>query len=175
MKVILLDRDGTLIVDPPDECVDSLAKIVLYPDTISALKLLADHGFAAVLVTNQAGIAEGRISQAEFGHINDEVVRQLTPSGLTILSTFVCPHGPDDGCDCRKPSPKMLEQAGAEFELDMPETYMIGDRSTDVAAGQSAGCRTILVHSTPGSGSSSQPTFRAPNLLTAAQYVIEHP
>src|SRR5688500_4062551 len=126
MKIILLDRDGTVIVDPPDERVDTVEKIKLFPETIDALAYLAAHDFGVILVTNQAGIAEGRINEADFRVINNKVLEMLAPSGITVLKTFICPHGPDDNCECRKPKPTLILQAAREFGLDLASTYMIG-------------------------------------------------
>src|SRR5690349_9915041 len=100
MKIILLDRDGTVIVDPPDERVDKIEKIEFFPDTLEALKYLAEHDFGVIMVTNQAGIAEGRLTGAEFEVINAEVVKRLAPSGVKVLKTFMCPHNSEDNCEC---------------------------------------------------------------------------
>jgi histidinol-phosphate phosphatase family protein len=111
MNIIFLDRDGTIIRDPEDERVTSEEKIELFPDTIEALTYLAKHNFSVVLITNQAGISEGRITAEDFDRINNKVIELLKPSGVKILKTYMCSHGPDDKCDCRKPSPKMILEA----------------------------------------------------------------
>src|SRR6185369_12559805 len=115
MKAILLDRDGTVIVDPPDERVDRIDRIKLFEDTIEALRYLAAHDFAVIFITNQAGIGEGRITHEQFEMIHDQVKAKLAPSGVTILQTYVCPHTPEDNCDCRKPKPKLILQAIHDF------------------------------------------------------------
>jgi len=172
MKIILLDRDGTVIVDPPDERVDRLEKIELFPDTLEALKYLAEHDFAVILVTNQAGIAEGRLTEAEFEVINDDVVRQLAPSGVKILKTYRCPHRSEDGCECRKPKPTMLLQAAKEFDLDLSKAFMVGDRQTDVVCGVNAGARTVLVKTANDPVESQEAEYTAPTLLDAVKYVV---
>lgn len=147
MKIVLLDRDGTVIVDPPDERVDREDKIQLFLDSVSALKKLADNGFAVIMITNQAGIAEGRINKDDFQRINDKVIEQLESSGIKILKTYMCPHGPDEGCECRKPKPAMILQAAKDFDLDLSNVFMAGDHRSDVLAGKAAGTKTILVSS----------------------------
>ena len=174
MKVVLLDRDGTTICEPPDDRVDSLEKIKLFPATIEALTFLANNNFSIVLITNQAGIAEGRISESDFEPINSKVIEMLAPSGAKILKTYMCPHGPEDNCVCRKPKPTMLFQAAQEFDIDLSNTFMIGDRETDVQAGINAGTKTILVKTARIPVISDAATYQATNLLDAARYVVEH-
>lgn len=174
MKIVLLDRDGTVIVDPPDERVDKLEKIKLFPDTIKALRYLAEHDFAIIFVTNQAGIAEGRINEAEFEIIQNKVKELLAPSGVTILQTYVCPHRPEDNCNCRKPKPTLVLQALRDYDLDPKTTYLVGDRQSDIMAGVNAGTKTILVKTANVPVESKEATYTAANLLDAMKYVVAH-
>ncbi len=169
-KIVLLDRDGTVVADPPDERIDSVDKIKLLPHTIEALKYLADHGFSVVFVTNQAGIAEGRITQAQFETIHAELLKQLKPSGVQVLRTFVCPHAAEDNCVCRKPKPVLIQRAAKEFGFDPATVYMIGDRESDVMAGLNAGTKAILV-TTGNTAESKEAEYIATDLLAAARYV----
>lgn len=176
MKIVFLDRDGTLIQDPVDERVNSVEEIELFPDTIEALKLLADNGFSAIIITNQAGIAEGLITEAEFWNIHNEVLRQLESSGITILKTYM--NAEQIGShvsNMRKPGPGMLLQAGVDFHLDLSKIYMVGDRQSDVDAGLQAGCKgSILVETARNiKVISENATFTAPTLLDAVTYVVQ--
>jgi histidinol-phosphate phosphatase family protein len=171
-KVVLLDRDGTVIVDPPDERVTSEDKIKLFADTLTALKKLADAGFSAVLITNQAGIGEGLITQADFERVNAEIVRQLEQSGIKILNTYFCPHGPDEGCECRKPKPKMLLDAAREFEFDLSKSFMLGDHRSDILAGKAAGAKTILVRTANNQDEAPEADFQADSLTEAVEHII---
>jgi D-glycero-D-manno-heptose 1,7-bisphosphate phosphatase len=171
MNVVFLDRDGTVIAEPPDERVDSVEKIKLFPDTIEALRHFAEHDFAIILITNQAGISEGRINHAEFNRINSSVLKKLEPSGASILKTYVCPHGPDDGCDCHKPGPKMLLQAANDFDLALKDIFMVGDRQSDIMAGVNAGTKTVLVKTANMPVTSVEATFTANTLLDAARFI----
>lgn len=170
-KIIFLDRDGTVIVDPEDERVDSEDKIKLFPDTIEALKYLADNDFAVILITNQAGIAEGRINAQDFERINNKVLEMLAPSGVKILKTFMCPHSPEDKCECRKPKPTMLFEAAKEFNIDLAHTYMVGDRASDIMAGINAGTKTILVKTANINVESKEANFTASTLIDAVKYI----
>lgn len=172
MRVILLDRDGTVIKDPEDERVDSEEKIDLFPDSIEALRLLASQGFSVIFITNQAGIAEGRITVEDFNRIHEKVLTMLSPSGVHVLKTYMCPHGPKDECVCRKPKPTMILEAIKEFNLDPNDLYMVGDRESDVMAGIAAGTKTILVETANVPVTAEQATYTAPALLDAVRYAI---
>ena len=154
-KIVLFDRDGTLIKDPADERVDSVEKIELFDDTVPALRALHEAGFSIILITNQAGISEGLLTTAEFARINNSVMELLRRSGITILDTFMCPHVDADKCDCRKPKPTMILEAAREHGFNIDDVYMIGDRESDINAGIAAGTKTMLVATgnTPVNGS----------------------
>ncbi len=148
--------------------------IKLFPDTLQALKHLADNGFEVIIITNQAGIAEGRIDAQDFERIHGKVLEMLAPSGVKILKTYMCPHSSDDNCDCRKPKPTMLLQAAKEFGIDLPGSYMVGDRGSDIIAGENTGTKTILVETARIPVIAPNATYTAPNLLDAMRYVTQH-
>lgn len=135
---------------------------------------MADNDYAAIFITNQAGIAEGRIDQTDFKRINAKVLEMLKPSGLKFLKTFFCPHEPRDHCNCRKPSPKMILDASKEFKVDLANTYMIGDRQSDTSAGVNAGTKTVLVQTANVPVVAPEATYTAPNLLDAVKYAVSH-
>jgi len=145
MKIVLMDRDGTLIVPPKDRRVDTPEKIKLFPDTLEALKLLADNDYKIIVVTNQSGIAEGRFNENDYMKINDHFIQMLAPSGIEVLKVYTCPHRRADNCDCRKPKPALILQAASEFGLDLKDCFMVGDRQDDIDIAKNAGCRSILV------------------------------
>lgn len=176
MKAVFVDRDGTMIVEPPDERIKWVQDIQLFPDTIAALKLLQDNGFLIIEITNQAGIGEGLISLERFWQLEiGGFEAMLAKSGVAITKTFVCPHKADDGCDCRKPKPKMLLDAADQFDIDLSKSFMIGDNLSDVEAGRAAGAQTILVKTGLHDVEAPYATFTAVNLLEAARYVVDHP
>jgi D-glycero-D-manno-heptose 1,7-bisphosphate phosphatase len=174
MNVVFLDRDGTVIIDPPDERVDNESKIKLFPDSIEALAYLAEHNFAVIFITNQAGIAEKRINLSDFQRIHSKVLAMLAPSGVKVLETYVCPHSPSDNCDCHKPKPALLFQAANDFKLDLANSYMVGDRQSDILAGVNAGTKTVLVKTANVPVTSAEADYTAPNLLDAVKYVVNN-
>jgi len=171
VRAVFLDRDGTLIIDPPDERVDSMEKIQLFADTIGALKKLAELKYGVFIVTNQAGIAEGRLSQREFQAINRKVIELFAPSGIKILGVYMCPHGPKDACACRKPKPGLLLKAALDFGVDLANSWTIGDRISDIQAGSAAGTHTILVKTARVPSEAPNATYAAPSLDDAISFI----
>lgn len=175
MKVVLLDRDGTVIIDPTDERVDSVEKIQLFQDSITALKYLADNNFAVIFITNQAGVAEGRITESEFWSIHEEVLRRLTPSGIKVLKTYMNGEAASPTVtDWRKPGPMMLFQAAEDLRLELNKLYMIGDSQTDIQAAINAGCKGGILVQTATNKVVASPNavYSAHDLLEAVKYVV---
>jgi len=174
MKIVFLDRDGTVIQDPLDERVDSVDKIELFPDSIEALKYLADNDFSVVLITNQAGIAEGRFTEEIFWAIHNEVINQLAPSGVNFLKTYMNGEAGPNASEWRKPGPKMLLQAADDLGLNLSEIYMVGDNQSDIQAGVNAGCKGGILVKTARNRVVESPNavYSAPTLLDAAHYIV---
>jgi histidinol-phosphate phosphatase family protein len=174
-KAVFLDRDGTVTVGVPTyERVDSLDKVELLPQTIAALKRLSELDYLVFFVTNQAGLAEGLISWDDFNAINNKALNLIEPSGIRVLKTYVCPHGEQDDCECRKPKPKLLLDAAKEYDIDLANSWMIGDRSSDVMTGVNAGTRTILVKTGEPTVESKEATVTVPSLLEAVDYIVKN-
>lgn len=173
-KAVFLDRDGTLIVDPPDFVVDRISKIHLFPDVFKAMKRLAELDYAVFVVTNQTGIAEGRLNEDDFFRLNNIMLELLEPTGVKILKTYVCPHGEKDNCDCRKPKPKLLLDAAREFDIELKQSWIIGDRASDIDAGRAAGTKTVLVKTGNVPVESKEATHTAADLLDAVEYIAAH-
>jgi D-glycero-D-manno-heptose 1,7-bisphosphate phosphatase len=174
MKLALLDRDGTVIVDPPDMRVDSIEKISLFDDTIESLRYLADNEFAVIFITNQAGIEEGRITEQEFWEIHNEVLKKLVPSGIKILKTYMNGEmSKPDATDWRKPGPKMFFQAATEFNLNLEDLYYVGDNKSDILAALNAKCKGgILVKTANDNVESTEAVYTAPKLMDAVKYIV---
>ncbi|HEY4964122.1 MAG TPA: HAD-IIIA family hydrolase [Candidatus Saccharimonadales bacterium] len=176
MKTVFLDRDGTIIVDPKDERVDSIEKIELFPDSIEALKYLADHYFNVVIVSNQAGIAEGRISEPDFWKIHSVVLNKLSASGIKVLKTYMNGEAPGAISNMRKPAPGMLLQAAKDFSLNLSEIYIVGDSQSDIEAGINAGCKGSILVKTATNHDVVSPDaiYTAKNLLEAVHYITDN-
>lgn len=143
-KTAFLDRDGTINVKPPEgSYVESVDGFRYLPGAEDAVRLLAGAGWRVIVVTNQRGIALGRMSQQAVDEIHERL-RRLPVDGI-----YVCPHGEGE-CDCRKPGIGLFEQAKRDFpDVDFAQSVMIGDSQRDMEAGEQAGCRTLLVGEPP--------------------------
>ena len=148
MNIVFLDRDGTIIVEPPDEQIDSLEKLELIPGVIEGLRLLRDRGFELVLVTNQDGLGTGRFPQSSFDAPQEKFLGILRGEGITFSRIFICPHTPADQCSCRKPKIGLVADYLSEKTPDLRRTFVIGDRETDVQFGKNIGCQTIRMGDT---------------------------
>jgi imidazoleglycerol-phosphate dehydratase / histidinol-phosphatase len=144
-KVVFLDRDGTLIVEPADEQIDSLEKLELIPGIIEGLRLLRDRGFELVMVTNQDALGTERYPRASYELPQNKLLGILRGEGIEFSQVFVCPHTPADQCSCRKPKTGLVDDYLKTNLPDRSRSFMIGDRETDVDFGKNIQCRTIRV------------------------------
>ena len=147
-KVVFLDRDGVINKKAPKaEYVKSWAEFEFIPGAIEAMSLLAENNYKIFIISNQAGIARGVMTERDLKEIHRSMEKELEKHDVKIEKIYYCPHGWDDGCECRKPKPGMLFQAAREYDLDLSKPTFIGDDERDLQAGNAAGCRTILVDS----------------------------
>lgn len=163
---VFLDRDGTLIEERG--YLDRLDLLQLFPWTIDAIRLLNRAGYAAVVVTNQSAIGRGIIEEAFLRQVHKAFDARLAEGGARIDAYYFCPHHPDaaieryrEVCRCRKPGPGLIEQACRELQLDPRRSVMVGDRWLDVACGQAAGTRTVLVRTGHGGHEADHPPENA--------------
>jgi D-glycero-D-manno-heptose 1,7-bisphosphate phosphatase len=141
---IFLDRDG-VIIENREAYVRTWEDVAFIPGALAALAQAAATPYAIVLVTNQAGIGKGVIPATVSDSINQRIREEIERAGGRVDGIYVCPHTDVDDCECRKPRPGMLLQAARELDLDLSQSWMIGDALTDMQAGQAAGVKTLLV------------------------------
>lgn len=143
---IFFDRDGVVNRRLVGDYVKRWEEFELLPDILHVLPQAHAAGFLAVLVTNQQGIAKKLMSEADLSAIHRRMQRELEErTGHRFDAIYHCPHGKDEGCNCRKPQSGMLLQAAAEHGIGLSRSWMIGDSESDVVAGKNAGCRTIRI------------------------------
>ena len=143
---IILDRDGVINRKPPRACyVRTWSEFEWLPGAQEALTRLKQAGYRIVVISNQAGIARGAMTEADLLEIHRQMVREITRTGGGVDAIYYCPHHWDDGCECRKPKPGMLFQAQRDFNLDLSRTLFIGDDERDGQAADAAGCPSMLV------------------------------
>ena len=162
MKAVFLDRDGTILEEKGYVTVPDAVNVL--PGVAEAIVSLRAQGWKVFVVSNQAAVAKGLISEDELARINERMVMMLGMAGAVLDGIYCCPHHPDGTeheyareCDCRKPKPGLLEQAAGEHDLDLAESVLIGDSLRDIQAGKAAGARaTVLVLTGHGPSSSAE-------------------
>jgi D-glycero-D-manno-heptose 1,7-bisphosphate phosphatase len=149
-KAIFLDRDGTINVEK--NYLYRIEDFEFIPNVIKGLKKLQDLGFLLIIVTNQSGIGRGYYTEEDFNVLNNWMLGQLEESGVHITNVLYCPHLPDSkiekyrkNCDCRKPALGMFMKAVSEHEIDLNESWTIGDKLRDCVICEKSGCKGILV------------------------------
>jgi histidinol-phosphate phosphatase family protein len=168
-SAVFLDRDGTLIEDKG--FLGDPAGVALLPTVVDALQLLAAHGYATIVISNQSGIARGLLDEAQVRSVNAEIERRLGNDGIAIDGWYWCPHY-DAGCACRKPEPGLVQRAVAEHALSLTGGAMIGDRGSDIELGQRVGIPGILVPG-PYDYAGPEPDLRVRTLLEAAEWIVQ--
>lgn len=153
-KAIFLDRDG--VINKHIGFLRRVDEFELIPGVTEAVKAINKSGYLAIVVTNQPVIARGECTWDELLRIHDKMETLLGKEGAFLDGIYICPHHKDKGfegerpeykfdCDCRKPKPGLLLQAAQDFNIDLSQSYMIGDNSTDIEAGQNAGCKDSIL------------------------------
>jgi len=141
---VFLDRDGVINENRADY-VKSWEEFVFLPHVFEPLRQLAQNGLLTIVVTNQSAINRGLVSPETVETIHRQMCEAVSRNGGRIDAVLTCPHRPDENCRCRKPEPGLLLQAAERFDLDLPQSYLIGDAPCDIGAGLAVGCRPILV------------------------------
>jgi D-glycero-D-manno-heptose 1,7-bisphosphate phosphatase len=149
MKLIILDRDGVINEDS-DDYIKSPDEWVPIPGSLDAIARLNHAGYNVAVASNQSGIARGYFSLETFAAMNVKMSEMLSHSGGRIDGMFFCPHGPDDGCDCRKPKPGLLTEIGNRFQTSLANVMFVGDNINDIKAARAAGARPVLVRTGKG-------------------------
>lgn len=182
IKVVFLDKDGTLIENIPYN-VDP-EKIKFCPGVPEGLKSLGESGYQFVIVSNQSGVARGYFSEQALLPVIERIQEMMDLAGTPLLDFTFCPHHPEGrvkeysiDCPCRKPKPGMLLEAAQRYEIDLQNSWLIGDILDDVEAGKRAGCSTVLIDNGNETvwqmGSCRQPDFIALDFSQAANYILE--
>ena len=175
-KAVFLDRDGVLIEDKGYQ--KDTKEIVFLPGVVDSIRLLNLHRYLVVVVTNQAGVAKGYVTEKEVKNFNICIKSFLSKQSAFIERFYYCPHHPSGTvkkytktCYCRKPNPGMLGTAAMDLKIDLRNSYMIGDQIWDIEAGKTAYCKTVLI-TDKDSNSGVEPNYIARNLYKAVQWIV---
>lgn len=183
---IFIDRDGT--INEQMGYINHLSRFHILPGVAEAIKKLNDSDYLAIVITNQSGIARGYFPLSLVENLHSYMVETLEKEGAKIDDIFYCPHYPDSkmkeyaiACDCRKPKTGMIRQAQEKFDIDLENSYMIGDHYTDLEFAHNAGIKSIMVKTGYGLGEVEyilpgfpyKPVYIADDLLDAVKWIIE--
>jgi len=138
-KAIFLDRDGTIIVD--EDYLADPEKVTLMPGAVEALRKFLHAGYMLIIISNQSGIGRGIFTNSDMERVNKKVKNLFRAEGIEFDALLICPHAPEDNCECRKPSPKLLMDAAEKFNINLAKSAIIGDKVSDAECGITAGCR----------------------------------
>jgi len=174
MSAIFLDRDGVIIRKAPEgSYVTAWSEVRFLPGSLEAIASFSRYGHKVIIITNQRGLACGRIQQARLDDIHARMKKVIRDKGGHIAAIYYCPHEKAQECDCRKPRPGMLLRAAQEHKLRLRDCWMIGDKESDILAGQRAGCKTAFI--TPSEKClrlTHKPDLCAQNLAMAAEQIL---
>ena len=156
MKLIILDRDGVINQDS-DDYIKSAKEWIPIPGSLSAIARLNQAGYRVAVATNQSGLGRGLFTIDELNAIHNRMYQAIADEGGQIEALFFCPHGPDEGCECRKPRPGLFYQICKRLFISLENVPCIGDSLRDLQAAQLAGARPILVRTGKGAATEKHP------------------
>src|SRR5687767_14144054 len=185
-QAVFIDRDGTISEEVG--YVNHPSRFRLFPYAAEAIRLLNEHGWLAIVVTNQAGVARGYFSEDVIVSVHDQLKRDLQAGSARLDAIYYCAHHPSVGeppyrldCDCRKPRTGLIDRAAVDFDIDLQRSWMVGDRYGDVELARNAGLHSAFVLSGYGRGEwefqrsawKLEPEVVAENLLDVVRIIIE--
>ena len=144
MKAIFFDRDNTLIKDK--NYMHKVEDLDFYEDSFTALRTISDKGFTLFIITNQSGVGRGYFSEKDMHLFHEAMLKRFADQGIEFRDLKFCPHSPDDGCDCRKPSPKLINECISKYDINTTQSWMIGDKVIDAQCGEAAGIGGVTLN-----------------------------
>jgi D-glycero-D-manno-heptose 1,7-bisphosphate phosphatase len=187
-RAVFIDRDGTISEEVG--YINHPSRFRVFPYSPAAIKLLNDSGWLAIVITNQAGVARGYFAEDMIQTIHETLKQEMAATDARIDAIYYCAHHPSVGeppyrfdCDCRKPKPGLIRRAAEEFDIDLAESWMVGDRYGDIELARNAGVNSAFVMSGYGRGEwehqrqswNHQPDLIANHLLEAVKRITEEP
>jgi D-glycero-D-manno-heptose 1,7-bisphosphate phosphatase len=184
-RAVFIDRDGTISEEVG--YINHLSRFRLFPYASSAIKHLNENGWLAIVITNQAGVARGYFSEDTIHAVHNTMTNELKNNGAQLDAIYYCAHHPSVGeppyrldCDCRKPKPGLISRAVKDFDINLEESWMVGDRYSDVELARNAGLNSMFVMSGYGRGEwehqrtnwTEQPDLVAEDLLEAVRLIV---
>ncbi len=173
-RAIFIDRDGVINCD--FGYVFKWEDFKFIDGSVEGLRLLCSAGFLLFIITNQSGIGRGYYTDDDFSKLNIQMLNCLHMKGVNIRAVYHCPHSPGENCICRKPSPEMILRAKRDHDVDLRHSYMIGDKLSDIEAGQRAevGTQILVGHDVAPANARLAEFVRADNLFEAAKQIVHY-
>ena len=172
-KAVFLDRDGTINEDKG--YVGKVKDFKFLPRVLEALKKLSKSKYRIIIITSQSGIGRGYYTHKDFMKITKYMLDKFKKEKIRIDAIYFCHHAPEEKCNCRKPKTGLIEQAEKRFDINLKQSFVIGDKTSDIMLGKNAGCRTILLL-TGKAGRDNQykakPDYICKDLLEAVKIVL---
>ena len=179
-KLVILDRDGVINEDS-DDYIRSVDEWIPVPGSIEAIARLSRAGYRIGVATNQSGLARGYFDEVTLANMHALLCELVEEAGGQVDAICYCPHGPDEGCRCRKPAPGLLEQLSAELQLPVRGAWYVGDTAKDMELAIAMGCRPLLVRTGKGRQTEGrlEPAMQAAvttvdDLAAAADFILRH-
>lgn len=184
-RAVFIDRDGTISEEVG--YINHVSRFRLFPYAAPAIKHLNESGWLAIVITNQAGVARGYFSEVTIEAVHAAMTKELENSSARLDAIYYCAHHPSVGeppyrldCDCRKPKPGLIARAAKDFDIDLEQSWMVGDRYSDVELARNAGVKSLFVLSGYGRGEwehqraswAEQPDLVAEDLLEAVAVIL---
>ncbi len=175
MKAVFLDRDGVINRKAADgEYITNWLEVEILQGALDAAVALDRAGYLIFVVTNQRGVSTGKIRQADLNEIHRRMRQEFVNAGASITEIYCCPHDVEVNCQCRKPKPGMLFQAAREYNLNLADSWIVGDSPSDIQAGFTAGCKTAqIVDLPPSEMLETRPDIAAESLRAAVTQILE--
>ncbi len=175
-RAIFLDRDGTLIEEK--SYLSNVSDIEFINGTIDGLKLLQDK-YLLIIITNQSGVARGYFTEDKVREINQYIENKLLEKGIKITDTLYCPHYKNGiikkysiDCECRKPKTKLIDIAQKKYNINLNESYVVGDKDSDILLGRNANCKSILIKNS-NYHNNEKSDYIASDILDAAKFILK--
>jgi D-glycero-D-manno-heptose 1,7-bisphosphate phosphatase len=169
---VFLDRDGVIVVpefrDRRSFAPKRLEDFRFYPEAVASLQRLKEAGFLLAVVTNQPDVGNGLIARSEV-----DAMHEIMASELPVDAIKACFHRQADGCKCRKPKPGMILEAAVELGVNLNNSFMVGDRSSDIEAGRAAGCATVFIDLGYDEPAPDAPDYVVHSIMEAADVILE--
>lgn len=145
-RAIFLDRDGVINKQPAEhDYVKNWEEFIWLPTSKEAIKLINQKGFLAIVISNQRGVARGLMTVKDVDDVNEKMQKDLAKIGAKLDAVYWCGHDYSDNCDCRKPAPGLILQAAKDFNIDLSNSWVVGDSNDDIQAGKAVGCKTLKI------------------------------